>query len=282
VFKDRGYDTKFLYGGNGYFDNMNYFFGNNGFDIVDRSSFSKYEQTFANAWGLCDEDLFNKTISEANKSYKDNKPFIYLAMTTSNHRPYTFPENDANIPTKNGGRMAGVEYTDYAIGKFVDKVKKQPWFNDTIFVFVADHTAGSAGKVELTEEKYHIPFLVYSPGFIKPQIFPHYASQIDFAPTLLGLLNFSYYSKFYGENVLEDIDGEPHSFIANYQKIGYKEHGILTVLKPGKKFSQYKDGQLQEEIKEQLLLDTIAYYKHASEWKKNFRRINTITGESYE
>lgn len=281
VFQDRGYDTKFLYGGNGYFDNMNHFFKNNGFEIVDNSSFSKEETTFDNAWGLCDEDLFDKTISEANKSFKDKKSFMYLAMTTSNHRPYTFPENDANIPTSNGGRGAGVRYADYAVGKFIEKAKKQPWFKDTVFVFVSDHTAGSAGKVELTQEKYHIPLMIYSPSFVKPKVFSAHTSQIDFAPTLIGLLNFSYYSKFYGENVLEDEDGEPVSFVANYQKLGYEKFGILTILKPGKQFAQYKDGELLKEIDEALLLETISYYKHASDWKKHFRRINTVTGQPY-
>ncbi len=283
VFKDRGYDTKFIYGGNGYFDNMNYFYENNGFDVVDIKNFSKDEQTFGNAWGLCDGDLFNKTILEAGKSYQNNKKFMHMVMTTSNHRPYTFPANDADIPVEGGGRVAGVKYADYAIGEFLKSAKKQPWFDDTIFVFISDHTSGSAGKVELTKEKYHIPLLIYAPSFIKPKEFSHFASQIDFAPTLLGLLNFSYYSRFYGENVLEDVDENPHAFIANYQKVGYEEDEILTILKPGKKFSQYdKDGNLLNNIHEDLLLDTIAYYRHAANWRKNIGRINTITGEVYK
>lgn len=283
VFKDRGYDTKFIYGGYGYFDNMNYFYSNNGFDIVDRSNFDKDEQTFANAWGLCDEDLFNKTIKEANKSYQNNEKFMYMVMTTSNHRPYTFPKNDAGIPVEGGKRWAGVRYTDYAIGKFLNNVKDQPWFNDTVFVFIADHTAGSAGRIELTESKYHIPLFIYAPSFIKASEFANFTSQIDFAPTFLGLLNFSYYSRFYGEDVLKDIDNEPHSFIANYQKIGYKENGVLTILKPGKTFVQYDEkGELLPEINEKLLLKTMAYYKHAASWRNNFGRINTVTGEIYQ
>lgn len=284
VFKDRGYDTKFIYGGYGYFDNMNHFYGNNGFDIVDRNNFDKSEQTFANAWGLCDEDLFEKTIKEANKSYENNKKFMYMVMTTSNHRPYTFPKNEAGIPQKGGGRKAGIRYTDYAIGKFLEKVKTQPWFDDTIFVFIADHTAGSAGRLELTESKYHIPLFIYAPSFIEAKEFSNPTSQIDFAPTLVGLLNFSYYSKFYGENVLEDMDNEPHEFIANYQKIGYKEvGGILTVLKPGKTFAQYNEkGELLNELNEESLLEAISYYKHAANWRKNYGRINTLTGQPYK
>lgn len=281
VFKDRGYDTKFIYGGYGYFDNMNYFYSNNGFDIVDRKDFLSDEQTFANAWGLCDEDLYNKTLKEANKSYQNNQNFMFMVMTSSNHRPYTFPENDADIPTKGGGRVAGIKYTDYAIGKFLENVKKQPWFDDTIFVFVADHTAGSAGRLELTEEKYHIPLLIYSPSTIKSKTFDKYMSQIDLAPTLLGLLNFSYYSRFYGKNVLKEGSYEPRSFIANYQKIGYKKDGILSILKPGQTFAQYDhEEKLLKNVEDKLLLEAISYYNHASNWRTNFQRVNTLTGEA--
>jgi phosphoglycerol transferase MdoB-like AlkP superfamily enzyme len=281
VFKDRQYDTKFIYGGYGYFDNMNYFYGNNGFTIIDRANFAKEEQTFANAWGLCDEDLFNKTIKEANKSYNNKEKFMYMVMTTSNHRPYTFPTNTANIPTTGGGREAGVKYTDYAIGKFLDKARKEPWFTDTVFVFIADHTAGNAGKLELTEEKYHIPLFIYAPSFIKPYEYPHLMSQIDFAPTLLGLLNFSYYSRFYGKNILKNPSDKQSSFIANYQKIGYKDNDILTILKPGKLFAQYNaNNQLLVKTNKKLLLETISYYKHAANWRKTINRINSLTGEN--
>ncbi len=107
VFKDKGYDTRFIYGGYGYFDNMNYFFSHNGFDIVDRNDFESAEQHFANAWGVSDEDLFTKVIKVADASYEQKKPFMHMVMTTSNHRPYTFPENIAVIPTRGGGRPAG-------------------------------------------------------------------------------------------------------------------------------------------------------------------------------
>ena len=57
IFKERGYDLKYIYGGYGYFDNMNAYFSNNGYQIVDRSDLSDKEITFTNAWGVCDQDL---------------------------------------------------------------------------------------------------------------------------------------------------------------------------------------------------------------------------------
>jgi phosphoglycerol transferase MdoB-like AlkP superfamily enzyme len=277
VFKDRGYDTKFIYGGYGYFDNMNYFFEHNGFAIVDRNNFDSSEQTFANAWGLCDEDLFKKVIREADNSYQHHTPFMDVVMTTSNHRPYTFPVNEAGIPVEGGGRTAGVKYADYAIGKFLEKAKKKPWFKDTVFIFVADHTAGSAGKAELTLEKYHIPLIMYAPGFLTARTVANLTSQIDIAPILLGLLDFSYYSRFYGENILEDPDEQAHAFIANYQKLGFITGDSLVILKPGKQIVEYTNGKtvVHQAVDETLLNETIAYYKHAANWREHINKLET-------
>ena len=99
IFKAKGYDNKFIYAGHGYFDNMNDFFSKNGFKIVDRTDFDKNEISFANVWGVCDEDLFGKVLKAADKSYTAHKPFFSFVMTTSNHRPYTYPDGKIDIPT---------------------------------------------------------------------------------------------------------------------------------------------------------------------------------------
>ena len=54
-------------------------------------------------------------------------PFFDFIMTTSNHRPYTYPENRIDIPSGTG-RSGAVKYTDYAIGDFIKKAKTKPWF----------------------------------------------------------------------------------------------------------------------------------------------------------
>ena len=92
LFKQRGYNVKFLYGGDAFFDNMADFFTGNGYDIVDKKSFTPEEVTFANIWGVCDEDMYNKAIKVMNNEAKENKPFFNHIMTVSNHRPFTFPD----------------------------------------------------------------------------------------------------------------------------------------------------------------------------------------------
>lgn len=268
VLKGKGYDCKFIYGGFGYFDNMNYFFGNNGYNVVDRSDFSKAEITHENIWGVCDEDLFNRVISEADDSYKKKDFFFSMVMTTSNHRPYTYPEGKIDIPSKTG-RKGGVKYSDYAINEFIKKAQTKPWFEDTLFVIVADHTAGSLGKMSLDPTKHHIPCIVYSPKHIKPSVVNKLASQIDVAPTILGLLNMNYDSRFFGHDIISSKN--ERSFISNYQQIGYETNSKLCIFKPVKKvefFYKNKNGEFEMSNKfdSSLVDESLAYFQCALNW----------------
>lgn len=239
VFRDKGYDTRFFYGGYGYFDNMNAFFGGNGFEVTDRSDLSAAEISFANIWGVCDEDiLVGRALREFDQSASRKKPFFGYVMTTSNHRPFTYPAGKIDIPSKTG-RAGGVKYTDYAIGKFIGEARHHSWFGNTIFIVVADHCAGSAGRQELPVHSYHIPLIFYGPGIIKPGVNSTLASQIDLGPTLFGLLGWQYHSKFFGKDILAS-DFTPRAFIGNYQRLGYLEDGYLAILNERQGISQYQ------------------------------------------
>ena len=278
ILNGKGYESKYIYAGYGYFDNMNEFFSGNGFKIVDRADFAKDEVTFANVWGVCDEDLFRKTIREAGASHAAGKPFFSMVMTTSNHRPFTYPEGRIDIPSKSG-RSGGVKYADYAIGRFIAEASRQPWFKDTIFVFVADHCAGSAGKTDIPVKKYEIPLLVYAPQHIHPARAERLMSQIDVAPTVLGLMNLSYDTDFMGRDILKDFTTTPRAFISTYQKLGYLTEDKLLVLGPRKYTAQYKIDRLSgsaqaQPLDEQLMLETLAYYQGGNYLYKN--RLNRI------
>ncbi len=270
IFKQNGYENKFIYAGHGYFDNMNDFFFHNGFKTVDRLDFEDSEITFSNVWGVCDEDLFNKVLKEADKSYKKDKPFFDFVMTTSNHRPYTYPDNKIDIPSHTGRRGA-VKYTDFAINEFIKKASKKTWFKDTLFIIVADHNGGSAGKISLPIWRYRIPLIIYAPYIIKPQRVSKLSSQVDLMPTLFAILNWSYESKFYGDNILSN-NFKPRAFIGNYQKLGYVEGKKLFILKPDKSDEEYEiiEQKLQSnrykkrDIDKELENKAILYYQSAS------------------
>lgn len=233
LFRQRGYQSVFIYGGDGFFDNMSYYFSHNGCDIVDAPVKKKegVKSIFANAWGASDEDSFSWSMAAADKAYAEHKPFYHFVMSTSNHRPFTWPEG--RISPKLTGVNGGAAYSDYAIGKFLEGAKSKPWFKNTVFVIVADHCMRVAGKRELEVKKYHIPMIIWNPELIPPQRVDTLCSQIDLAPTLLGLMKWSYHSRFFGRDLLRpDAAKRERTFISNYQKLGYLERQRLAVLKP--------------------------------------------------
>jgi phosphoglycerol transferase MdoB-like AlkP superfamily enzyme len=264
VFAKRGYDVTFLYGGRGFFENMNSFFSNYGYRCVDQTDFAEDEITFSNAWGVCDGDLYNKAMREADRDFGQGRPFFFHLMTTSNHRPYTYPEGKIDIPSGHN-RSGAVKYTDFAFKEFIARAKLKPWFRDTLFVIVADHCAHSAGKAGLPVAKYHIPLFIYAPFHIKPGENSKLASQIDVGPTLLGLLNFTYQSPFFGQDILRP-DFQPRALIANYVKLGLLKDDRLLVLAPRQKITQQKkpyDKSLIIDTDNPLVRDCQAYYQGA-------------------
>lgn len=238
VLRENGYTTSFIYGGDSYFDNMRAYFSGNGFEIIDKYCYPKEDITFSNIWGTCDEDSYRVALKEFDKKAESGTPFHAIIFTISNHRPYTFPEGKITYDGEMKSRSAAVKYTDFAIGQFLAEASRKPWFSNTVFVIVADHCASSAGKTSIPVDKYHIPAIVYSPGFIQPRRVEKLCSQIDLMPTIFSLLHFSYDSKFYGRDILAP-DYNQRAFMATYQDLGYYSDDVLTVLSPVRRIRQF-------------------------------------------
>lgn len=281
VFKNKGYQRSFFYGGDGYFDNMNSFFGGNGFNIVDRgrgflfdssiktkrTNIEDNEVNFENAWGVSDEDLFKKVLKEADKIHEQKKPFFDFIMTTSNHRPYTYPENRIDIPSGTG-RNGAVKYTDYAIGNFIESAKTKPWFENTIFIIMADHCASSAGQWALDVQNYRIPAIVFNTKYVVPQKVNKLCSQIDIFPTIFGLLHWDYSSNFFGQDIFKTSSKDERAFIGNYRKLGLLKGSKLMVLSEQNKSNFYlwnkNNNSLTKKPLDSIFLnETISYYQVA-------------------
>jgi phosphoglycerol transferase MdoB-like AlkP superfamily enzyme len=267
VLRHHGFDTLFLYGGYGYFDNMNAYFAGNDYRVIDRTDFPKSSVGFANVWGVADEYLFDNALAELDKSHQAGKRFLAQIMTTSNHRPYTYPGGRIDIPSP-GGRDGAVKYTDYAIGHFIDEARKRSWFKDTVFIIVADHCASAAGKTKLPVNGYHIPLIFYAPDMLPPGQNKRLASQIDIPPTILDVLGLIGDDHFYGESLFEQAqNGTERAFISNYQELGYLKNDHLIVLGPKKRvdyFSIDANGDATAGAADEKLRDeAIAYYQSA-------------------
>ena len=280
VFKEKGYTSNFFYGGDGYFDNMNAYFGGNGFTIYDRgrgsvlsdkikttrNNIDDEEVTFENAWGICDEDIYTKMLKVTDVHYKNNKPFFNFVMTTSNHRPYTYPDNAIDIPSGTS-REGAVKYTDYALRKMFEKAKNKPWFKNTVFIIIADHCASSAGKDEIDVANYHIPAFIVNLQSELNQKVSKQCSQIDLFPTFFALQNWTYESDFFGKNILNS-DFEERSLMGTYRKLTLMKKDKIMILSDQKKQAFYHWNKTNNRLKslpidKNFLTETISWYQTA-------------------
>ena len=269
VLKPKGYDVRYIYGGNAFFDNMGKYFGGNGYQVLDKRDIPENLVNHTTAWGIDDEASFNFTLQQCDKSYNEGNLFFNHIMTVSNHRPYTYPDGRIDIPSSKQDFTGGVKYTDFAINDFIKKAQKKPWFNNTIFVIVSDHCSRSAGKTDLPVNRYHIPCLLYAPQLIKPSIEKRLVSQIDLAPTVLGFLNQSYTSRFLGSDVFKRDTLNDRIFISTYQDMGYIRNNKLVILSPRARVEMYSFDYFSGvntpiPLDKSLVNEAISWYQGAS------------------
>jgi phosphoglycerol transferase MdoB-like AlkP superfamily enzyme len=264
-----GYRTSFVYGGYGYFDNMNYFFSHNGFEVRDRNDIPKPVR-FENIWGVSDEDLFDMSLKYFDDIHRTGQPFFSIVMTTSNHKPFTFREGVPGVKAKGGGRESGVRYADFAQGYFLREAAKHPWFDNTLFIVVADHGARVYGRAEIPLKSYEIPMLFYSPKHLEPRQVDTLTTQIDIAPTVLGLLGLPYQAPFFGQDVLHGPDEHRVAFFSHNHDVAIYQDGTLAILGLGKSIQDvsydratdsYKPAPAQPKLNDLA----IAYYQTAYE-----------------
>jgi phosphoglycerol transferase MdoB-like AlkP superfamily enzyme len=237
--KRDGYDTTFLYGGRGLFDGMRSFTMHNGYDrFVEQKDFPS--PAFTTIWGVCNEDLYNRTLEELKVSSKTGKPFLATVLSVSNHKPYLYPAGRIPEDPSLQLRENAVKYTDWALGQFFAAAKKESFWTNTIFVVVADHGARVYGEQTIPIHSYEIPLLVLGPAAVNtPTRNATLGCQLDVAPTVLGMLGRPYESTFFGRDLLK-----PHKKFAvlNHNRdIGMYRDGHLVVLNLNKK-SEYFHG----------------------------------------
>ena len=186
----QGYDTSFIYGGEKHFDNMASFFYGNGFQtIIDQQDYQNPK--FTATWGVSDEDLFDKANETFTKLHDEGKPFFSLVFSSSNHDPFEFPDGKIELYEQpKATRNNSAKYADYAVGHFFELAKKSNYWNDTIFLVIADHDSRVAGASLMPIKHFHIPALILGGG-IEPRRDNRLVSQIDMPTTLLSLAGVS-------------------------------------------------------------------------------------------
>ena len=241
----QGYDTSFIYGGESQFDNMRRFFMNNGFDrVIDENDYD--DPVFTGSWGVSDEDLFTRAHEEF--SEPTERLFFSLVFTSSNHSPFQFPDGRIELvdETKNTVNNA-VKYADYALGGFIDNARNSSYWEDTVFLVVADHNSRVYGSEIVPISRFHIPGLILG-GTIEADVIDDVASQVDLAPTLLTLIGIDAEHPMIGHDLTRYT--KPGRAIMQFNGTqAYMEGEHVAVLQKDLEPRQflYRDGHLVEE-----------------------------------
>jgi len=230
ILKRDGYDTLFLYGGRGIFDGMRSFAVHNGYDrFVEEKDFAK--PTFSTIWGVCDEDLFARTIEEMRELNKAGKPFLVTLLSVSNHKPYTYPARRIRENPNERTRENAVKYSDYALGQFFKAAKQEAFWTNTVFVVVADHGARVYGSMSIPIASYEIPLVIAGPAVVKtPARIGVLGCSLDVAPTILGLIGRPYETLFFGRDLLHAPPEEGRVFINHNRDVGLLVRERFAVL----------------------------------------------------
>jgi len=230
VLKRDGYDTVFLYGGRGLFDGMRSFTVRNGYDrFLEQKDFPN--PTFTTIWGVCDEDLFSRTIQELRAMGKTGKPFLATVLSVSNHKPYTYPAGRIPEDPNARERDHAVKYSDYALGQFFQAAKREAFWTNTVFVVVADHGARVYGSMSIPIQSYEIPLLIAGPAVVKsPARIGALGCSLDVSPTILGLIGRPHETLFFGRDLLNAPPEEGRVLINHNRDIGLLVRDRFAVL----------------------------------------------------
>ncbi len=220
ILNEKGYDTSFYHGApNGSMGFLG--FGNIlGFDHYYGKTEFNDDSQFDGSWGIWDEP-FLKFMKETMDTKKG--PFFSTVFTVTSHEPYVIPEEmEGKFPKGNIQMHQCVGYTDYAFKRFFEEAKKEPWFENTIFVLTADH----GNQVYYGDEYYKqvnrqaVPILFYSPKGNLKGLNSTFAQQIDIYPTIIDLIGYEKPIRSWGRSLLNDTQYAP--FVMNYNGNNYQ------------------------------------------------------------
>jgi phosphoglycerol transferase MdoB-like AlkP superfamily enzyme len=237
LLKRKGYTTQFIYGGESHFDNMKSFFLGNGFeDIVDFDDIK--DPLFVASWGACDVSLFNQADIELTALSQSEQPFFSLIFTSSNHSPFDIPSGIVPINEGEDDRDRAIRFADYALGEFMDKAKESSYWDDTLFLVVADHDARNFGAELVPIKSFHIPGVIIGKDIL-PKQDARVVSQIDLAPTLLSLMGVESRNPMLG-NDLTNKDATERAMMQFDKNFAYMKGQQVAILQPNKEAMYFR------------------------------------------
>lgn len=264
VLKENGYSTNFFCTHFEEFDNMGFFLRNNGFDNF--FSAKEYESNLSEGmFGVSDETQYGFALNKFNELGNSGKPFFSAMLTISTHEPPTLPKKTSFKPKSKTAFEQVYEYADWALGNFMNKCSKEKWFDNTIFIFVADHGCNMPNSYELPLSYHHSPFIIYAPSIIKdPQEINKLALQEDIFPTLMDLLKMNYTNTTLGINLFSEK--RPFAFFCKDYLVGClnEKHFLIIRKFGGESLHDYPNNNPENTIEQhRSLADSMKTYTYS-------------------
>jgi putative membrane protein len=257
IARSLGYETLFAHGatnGSMNFDGYTHQIGYQTY--LGRTEFND-ERYYNGSWGIDDEPFLQYFAKNINKM---KRPFLATVFTLSSHGPYKVPEPH-NKRFNNGDILMHnvVEYSDYAIKKFFDTVKKEDWYNNTIFAIISDHTTEDYYDYYKQKIAHHrLPIILFSPNktLMAQGSSEELGQQIDIFPTLVDLMGYQKPFRSWGRSLLANkADETPRAFVTNTQFYQLIQGNYIYVLDlQGEVVGVYSkdDLNLSHNLKEQI------------------------------
>ena len=208
LLSQRGFDDLYVYNGDFAWDNQKGFFGKQGMrHFIGRNDY--VNPVFSDpTWGVSDQDMFDRAVTELN-ALDHTRPFYALLQTLSNHTPYALPDplpvDAVSGQGVNDEHLTAMRYSDWALGRFFDQVRNEPWYRDTLFVVIGDHGFGTPRQLtDLDLLRFNVPMLLIAPGITERfgQRNDIVGTQVDVVPTIMGRLGGAVEQQCWGRDLL--------------------------------------------------------------------------------
>lgn len=214
--RNHGYQTLFCMTHDKEFDNLGGFLHANSIEHI-QSQESYPSSEVVGTWGVPDHVMFHHAVEAINR-LDSKRPFLAYLLTCSDHGPYVYPQGIPLKPHNSEMRYKMVEYADWAIGQFMAEARRCDWYDNTLFVFVADHGFFKEAAYDLTLSYHHIPIAMFCPAQITPRQCDDIALQIDLGPTLLGMIDSTAANNTLGIDLMRER--RPYAYFSADDKIG--------------------------------------------------------------
>ena len=205
---DEGYNTAFFHGAPNTTLGFKAFSQSIGFERYYGMDEYPNKDDFDGTWAIFDEPYLQYFAKYTKEYAQKGKPFFLTVFTASSHEPFKIPEKHENTFTSGDIPMhRSISYADYAIRQYFEQVKNEPWFENTLFVFSADH-CGVSNRSDYNNDmgRFLIPIFFYTPGGQLPVKCDstRLMQQTDITPTILGILNYQKPFFSFGKDAFDD------------------------------------------------------------------------------